>query len=123
MRNASRFSFRYCWRINQLVSNHRCDDKITNFRLGRPRNRDDVVALSKQPRKHNLARRRIVLLADPLQVVDNLEDVREVFLRVAGYNSAEVALLEVVRRFLRIKFIRTKALTDKYNKVNSRIDR
>ena len=99
------------------------DEEIANLLLGRPRDGDNIVALGKQPRERNLARRRVVFLPDLLQAVGNLEDVREVLLRVAGDESAEIALLKVVRRFLRIEFVRTKTLTDNYDKVSSRIDR
>lgn len=47
----------------------------------RTRNRDDIVALCEQPRERNLAGRRVVLLADCADRVDELQDPREVLLR------------------------------------------
>ena len=43
-------------------------------------NRDDVVSLRQEPRKRDLTSARAVLLADLLQAVSELEDVREVLL-------------------------------------------
>lgn len=62
--------------------------------------RNDVVALCKQPRKRDLPCSSIVLLADPLEPIRDLQDVREVLFRVAWHDPPEVALLKVLRPFL-----------------------
>lgn len=72
--------------------------RLNTYRDARSaRNRDDVVALSEQPRERDLSSRRVVLLRDRLDAIDDAEDPREVLLREAGQPETHVALLQVRR--------------------------
>jgi hypothetical protein len=53
----------------------------TNFDVRGTRNGDDVVALTKNPRKTNLPSSGITFRANLFQAVGEFEDIREVFLR------------------------------------------
>jgi len=64
--------------------------------------RDNVISLSQHPRQSDLTGGSVVLLADILQTIRELEDVGEVLLGVSRDVSTEVTLLKVIRRFLRM---------------------
>jgi hypothetical protein len=49
-----------------------------HLELLRPGNGDDIVSLRQEPRERNLARGRVVLLANVGQPVRDLEDIREI---------------------------------------------
>ena len=72
----------------------------TYLKLGGTRNRDNVLSLSQDPRQSNLTGGCVVLLADLLQTVREVEDVGEILLGVPRDGFTEVAVLKVIRRFL-----------------------
>ncbi len=76
------------------------DERATYRKLCSSRDRDNIVTLRKQPRESDLPGRRAVLLADSLQAIRDLQDVREVLLRVARHRAPEIILVEVIRPFL-----------------------
>ena len=57
----------------------------------------DVVALCEEPGNGDLAGRRVVLLRDPLDDVDDLEDLGEVLRGEAGEVAPQVGSLQLVR--------------------------
>lgn len=76
---------------------------FTYLKPGSARDRDEIFSLSQHPRQCDLSGGGIILLADLLQPVRDLEDVGEVLLRIPRDYLAEVSILEVIRRFLRRK--------------------
>lgn len=72
----------------------------THLDVGCAGNGDDVWALRKQPRERDLACRRAVSLANLREPGRELEDVREVRVRVARDLAPEVVRVEVIWRFL-----------------------
>jgi hypothetical protein len=61
-----------------------CSIAATNLDLFGTGNGDDIVTLSKKPRQSDLTSGCIVLLAYSLQIIRQLQDVREVLLRVSN---------------------------------------
>lgn len=68
--------------------------------LRRAGNGQDIIALSEHPRERDLSGRRVMLLRNGLDPVDDLEYLGEVLLREAWQVAALVGRLEVVRRIL-----------------------
>ena len=73
----------------------------TNRKSGGTRDRDDVLSLGQHPRQSDLAGGRIVSLTNLLQTIREVENIGEILPGVPRDESAEVAVLEVIRRFLR----------------------
>lgn len=92
----------------------------TDRDFGRARNREDVLALCKQPGERNLTSSRTAPVCDLLQPISELQYVREVFIRVSivlvsgsqqkqGQNlprndAAEVIRCEILNGFLMFAF-------------------
>ena len=73
----------------------------TYRKSGGTRDRDDVLSLSQDPGQSNLAGGRVIFLPDLLQTIREVENIGEILPGVPRDESAEVAVLEVIRRFLR----------------------
>jgi hypothetical protein len=74
----------------------------TYRKFGGTRDRDDVLSLSQHPRQRDLPGSGVILFADLLQAVRQLEDVGEVLPGVPRDVFTEVTLLKVVGRFLQV---------------------
>ncbi len=71
--------------------------RMTHSNLRGPGDWEDIVSLREEPRKRNLARGGVVLLAEGGKPVAELQDVREVLRRVAGDRATPVIRREIVR--------------------------
>ena len=94
------FSLIFCLFPGDVIS--RCGHATssdTHGNLGCARNGDDVIALSEQPRKGDLACSSTVLLPHSGEGITELQDLREV-LRVARYAPTPVVRREVIDAFL-----------------------
>ena len=70
--------------------------------ITRARDRDDVWSLREKPGERNLSRRGIVLRSYLLDFLHDLEDIREVLLRVPRDAAPEIAFFKVIRARLRL---------------------
>lgn len=61
--------------------------------FGGARDRDDVFTLAEKPCERNLARGRVVTIANLLQAVGKLENIRKVLFRVPGACANSFSLL------------------------------